>query len=163
MNPTSSPDAVDTATAIIVLLTVERRVEVNITIPDRDDGSAPLLEAVTINREQGRLLGSGGKTVKDLRILMRHLIDGAGFLVKLPDDSVSKNTDVQFISTDKLLRDYISLCAATNGTRVEATAEATILTPPPGSNIDGELKLAIERVFFAISRAQGERLPIRWN
>jgi predicted RNA-binding protein YlqC (UPF0109 family) len=153
-------DAVETAIHMIAMLTSDKRVDVDIIFPDQ---GSPLIEITTTNESYGRVSGSGGKTINDLRVLMDALLEGANVILKVANDNIKVNRDIYKITATALLDEFISNCDSLVGVEVTHSSSAVVLKQAHGIQIDGDLKVAIERVFFAISRAQGERLPVRWS
>jgi predicted RNA-binding protein YlqC (UPF0109 family) len=153
-------DAVETAIHMITMLTPDKRVDVDIIFPDQ---GSPLIEITTTNESYGRVSGSGGKTINDLRVLMSALLEGANVILKFANDNTKVNREVTKISANDLLTEFIANCDSLVGVEAISSHSATVLKQAHGQQIDGDLKVAIERVFFAISRAQGERLPVRWS
>lgn len=113
----------------------------------------------TIVREYGRLLGSGGQTIRDLNTLAKAMIGEVNItLERRADESIQKDDD-QPCRVHDLLMAFIA-CA-------EDLAGSEVTPGPDGVEIktscqDDVLIAAIDRTFYNIARAQRGVFRITW-
>lgn len=140
---------------IVRMLTREGRVKFDIN--EKDD--VLRISINTIVREYGRLLGSGGQTVRDLNTLAKAMIgDVVVTLDARADDSIKRSED-QPCHVDDLLMSFISCADDLDGSEVKPGSDGTEIKTDCQDDI---LVAAIDRTFYNIGRAQRGLFRINW-
>lgn len=157
--PKTQTDPIETIHSMVHMLTQEGRITFEIVDPE----SPRLVIAVnTINREYGRILGSGCQTLRDLNTIAKAMIPECEIILHpRGDDTIAKDKEIQVRrQIDGLLHEVIDAIDEFNGSEIQPTSEGSLISTDCQ---DQELRVAIERLFFSIGRAQKHRFAITWR
>lgn len=155
--PTTQTDPIETLHTLVRMLTQEGRITFDIADPD----AARLTIGInTINREYGRLLGSGGQNLRDLNKIARSLLPECEIVLNHRGNDSIQRAEGDNVSVEKLLAETLDGMDEFIGSETQPTAEGAKII---SACSDPELRVAIERIFFNISRAQKRRFAITWD
>lgn len=150
-------------TDIILMLTAERRVR----FQTLNNGAVPVIEVTTNNRDYGKICGSAGATIKDIKTLAASMESPADVILMPADQNLEKRHPSASLlpqSPVEILEDYLTCLPLSevpkvidgHGGEVEISIDLT-------RGREHALKPAIERVFFNIGRACRSRCVVKWG
>lgn len=155
--PTTQTEPIETIHSLVRMLTQEGRITFDIADPE----AARLTIAInTINREYGRLLGSGGQALRDLNTIARSLLPECEIVLNPRADDNIQRDEVERGNIEYLLFEVLGRMDEFIGSEIQPTADGVKII---SACSDQELRVAIERIFFNIGRAQKHRFAITWD